>query len=100
MKWYTKWFLAIVCTGLFLCSGWGSVAWLINRYAQQDETRPADAAIVLSSETLFAAMFGFLLLNERLTWAGMVGCLLIFVSMLAVQLLPLITNVPEKSPST
>jgi drug/metabolite transporter (DMT)-like permease len=66
-----------------------------QRYAQA-----ADAAIVLSSETLFAAMFGFLLLNERLTWAGMVGCVLIFVSMLAVQLLPLITDGTGKSTSS
>ena len=55
-----------------------------QRYAQA-----ADAAIVLSSETLFAALFGFFLLGERLTLAGLAGCALIFVSMLTVQLLPL-----------
>lgn len=50
----------------------------------------ADAAIVLSSETLFAALFGFMWMNERLNSSGIAGCLLIFASMLAVQLLPLI----------
>jgi drug/metabolite transporter (DMT)-like permease len=50
----------------------------------------ADAAIVLSSETLFAALFGFLWMNERLNTSGILGCGLIFASMLAVQLLPLI----------
>lgn len=49
-----------------------------------------DAAIVLSAETLFAAVFGFLLMGERLNAAGVVGCSLIFASMMGVQLLPLL----------
>jgi len=49
-----------------------------------------DAAIVLSAETLFAALFGYWLLGERLTPAGLAGCALIFASMMAVQLLPLL----------
>jgi drug/metabolite transporter (DMT)-like permease len=48
-----------------------------------------DAAIVLSAETLFAALFGFLLMGDRLSPAGMAGCALIFVSMVGVQLLPM-----------
>jgi len=49
-----------------------------------------DAAIVLSAETLFAALFGYWLLGERLSPAGLAGCALIFTSMMAVQLLPLL----------
>lgn len=49
MKWYVKAGLAFFCVVLGLCSSWGSVAWLINHYAQQDETRSADAAIVLGA---------------------------------------------------
>jgi drug/metabolite transporter (DMT)-like permease len=49
-----------------------------------------DAAIVLSAETLFAAVFGYLLMGDRLSAAGLVGCGLIFVSMVGVQLLPLL----------
>ena len=48
-----------------------------------------DAAIVLSAETLFAALFGFLLMGVRLSPAGLAGCSLIFVSMVGVQLLPM-----------
>jgi drug/metabolite transporter (DMT)-like permease len=48
----------------------------------------ADAAIILSSETLFAALFGFYLMGDRLGPAGLLGCALIFGSMLAVQLIP------------
>uniref|UniRef100_UPI00286C96FC DMT family transporter n=1 Tax=Roseateles sp. TaxID=1971397 RepID=UPI00286C96FC len=48
----------------------------------------ADAAIILSSETLFAALFGYYLMGDRLGPAGLLGCALIFASMLAVQLIP------------
>ncbi len=48
-----------------------------------------DAAILLSSETLFAAAFGYALMGDRLNAAGLLGCALIFASMLGVQLLPL-----------
>jgi drug/metabolite transporter (DMT)-like permease len=56
-----------------------------QRYAQA-----ADAAIILSSETLFAALFGYLLMGDRLSAAGFGGCALILFSMLAIQLLPLL----------
>ncbi len=49
----------------------------------------ADAAIILSSETLFAAAFGALLLGERLTTSGWLGCSLMLGCILLVQLLPL-----------
>ncbi|MBB5204066.1 drug/metabolite transporter (DMT)-like permease [Inhella inkyongensis] len=54
-------------------------------------TAPAsDAAIILSSETLFAAGFGYWLLGERLNTQGLLGCALILAALLAVQLLPLL----------
>jgi drug/metabolite transporter (DMT)-like permease len=52
----------------------------------------ADAAIVLSAETLFAAVFGFWLMGDRLNAAGLAGCTLIFVSMMSVQMLPLLSR--------
>lgn len=50
----------------------------------------ADAAILLSSETLFAAAFGYLLLNERLDATGLLGCGLMLACILLVQLTPLV----------
>ena len=50
----------------------------------------ADAAIILSSETVFAAMFGAWWLGERLDTQGWLGCGLILGALLAVQLLPLL----------
>ncbi|MET0519257.1 MAG: DMT family transporter [Burkholderiaceae bacterium] len=55
-----------------------------QRYAQAP-----DAAIILSAETLFAALFGYVLMGDRLSPAGLAGCGLILASMLVIQLLPL-----------
>ena len=52
-------------------------------------TEAADAAIILSAETLFAALFGFLLMGDRLNPTGIAGCVLIFVCILAVQMMPM-----------
>ena len=55
----------------------------------QRYTSAADAAIILSSETVFAALGGMIFLNERLTAVQYSGGLLIFVSIIAVELIPL-----------
>jgi drug/metabolite transporter (DMT)-like permease len=57
----------------------------------------ADAAIVLSSETLFAALFGYWLMGDRLAPAGLAGCALILGSLLLVQLLPLLQTARSSS---
>jgi len=62
----------------------------------QRYTHAADAAIVLSSETLFAAMFGYVLMGDRITTTGLLGCALILASLVAVQVIPL----AKKSAST
>jgi drug/metabolite transporter (DMT)-like permease len=55
-----------------------------QRYAQ-----PSDAAIILSAETVFAALFGYLLMGERLHAAGIAGCALILACIILVQIAPL-----------
>lgn len=52
-------------------------------------TAAADAAIILSSETVFAALGGMIFLGERLSMFQLSGGVLILVSILAVELLPL-----------
>ena len=76
---------------VFVALIWGS-AFVAQRFAQA-----TDAAILLSAETLFAALFGYLLMNERLTAAGLMGCGLILVSMLSVQLLPLVPGMYRRA---
>jgi len=54
----------------------------------QRYTPAADAAIILSSETVFAALGGMLFLSERLTIMQFLGGALIFSSIIAVELIP------------
>ena len=54
----------------------------------QRYTSAPQAAIFLSSEAPFAAFFAFLWLDERIVMVGLVGCVLIFSAILAVELVP------------
>lgn len=73
----------ILFTGIF-SSG---VAFTLQAIGTRYTSAP-QAAIFLSSEALFAALFGAILLNERLPLIGLAGCALIFVSMLMVEIVP------------
>jgi len=61
------------------------VAYTLQVVAQRDAP-PAHAAIILSLETVFAALGGWLLLNEILPGRGLLGCALMFAGMLLSQL--------------
>ncbi len=63
------------------------VAYTLQVVAQR-HTRPADTAILLSSEIFFAALAGALYLGERLSAIQLAGGALIFASMVGVQLVP------------
>ncbi len=55
----------------------------------QRHTHASDAALIMSSETVFAALFGALLMGDRLTTSGWLGCGLILVAIVVSQWLPL-----------
>ncbi len=76
---------AIVYTGV-LSVGLGFTLQVVA----QRHTRPADSAIVLSTETVFAAAFGALFMGDRLDRTGLAGCALILACVLVVQLQPLL----------
>jgi len=61
------------------------VAYTLQVVAQRDAP-PAHAAIILSLETVFAALGGWLLLDEILSGRGLLGCALMFAGMLLSQL--------------
>ena len=52
----------------------------------QKHTLPADAALILSLESVFSVISGWLLLNEKLVPIQVIGCVLIFVAVLLSQL--------------
>jgi len=58
----------------------------------QRHAHASDAAIILSAETVFAAIFGYLILGERLGTLGLIGCGLILAAMLSIQVLPLLRS--------
>ncbi|WP_421857678.1 DMT family transporter [Oricola sp.] len=66
----------------------GGIAFTIQVVAQRYTTAP-QAAIFLSSEMLFAALFGAWLLGERIGPTGYAGCALIFLAMLTVEIVPM-----------
>lgn len=52
----------------------------------QKTARPAHAAIILSMETVFGALGGWLLLSEIMTDRGIVGCLFMLLAMVLPQI--------------
>ena len=58
----------------------------------QRHTRPADSAIVLSSESVFAAASGALFMGDRIGALGLAGCALILACVLMVQLQPIVSR--------
>lgn len=63
------------------------VAYTLQVVAQRDAP-PAHAAILLSLESAFAALAGWLILGEILSTRGLIGCALMLTGMLLSQLRP------------
>ena len=53
----------------------------------QRHTPAVAAAVILSLESVFAAIFGWWLLGEQLTVLAIVGCLLIFIAVIIAETL-------------
>ena len=71
---------AILYIGIFSTS----IAYTLQAYGQKFAP-PADAAIILSMEAVFSAIFGYLILAEKLNWSQLLGCALIFGAILLAQ---------------
>lgn len=73
----------ILYAGLFA----GGLGFTLQAVGQRYTSESA-AAVLISTESLFAAMFGAFFLGERLLNLGYIGCGLIFVAILMVELMP------------
>lgn len=73
----------ILYAGLFSTA----IAYTLQAVGQQ-HVPPANAAIILSAESLFAALGGALLLGERLPAIGYAGAALIFLAIVLVEAIP------------
>ena len=65
----------------------GSVAYTCQVIGQKDAD-PAIATLVMSLESVFAAIAGWLILNERLSPREIFGCVLVFAAVILAQLAP------------
>jgi drug/metabolite transporter (DMT)-like permease len=63
------------------------IAYTLQVVAQKDAP-PAHASIILSLETVFAAIAGWTFLNEGLSFRAIIGCILMLAAMLLVQICP------------
>ena len=75
--------MALVVTGVFA----SAVAFTIQTAAQR-HIGPTRTAVILTMEPVFAGLFGWLLLDERLTFRGWIGAALILAGMLVAELWP------------
>lgn len=73
------------------------IAYTLQVIAQQN-AHPAHAAIILSLEALFAAVGGWMLLNEMLSTKAIVGCTLMLLGMVVsqIKLFKIPTKIGEK----
>ena len=76
-----------------------AVAFTFQAIAQQ-YLPPSNAAIINSSETLFAALGGAILLGERLALLGYFGAALMFMAIVAVEAVPALTGLRKTSTAT
>jgi len=80
MPWNLSLLGAITYTALFSLG----LCYTLQVWAQR-HTPPADAALILSLESVFAVISGWLLLNETLAPIQICGCVLIFVAVMLSQ---------------
>lgn len=74
-------YLPILYAGLFSVG----IAFTIQVVAQR-EAHPANAAIIMSLEAVFAVIGGWMILNEVISVRGLIGCWLMFIGMILSQL--------------
>ena len=72
--------LSILYAGIFSCG----VAYTLQVIGQKDAD-PAQASLILGMESVFSAVFGFLILGERFTLREGIGCLLILFAVVVGQ---------------
>ncbi len=73
---------SILYTGIFSTA----IAFSCQTLGQKYSDNPTAASIILSTEALFAVIFGFLLLGETLTFRESLGCVLMFCAVIIAQI--------------
>ena len=81
-----KWSAILECKWPLLFAGVVSsgIAYTLQIIGQK-KTNPAIASLILSFESVFAVLTGYLILNETLTGREILGCILMFLAIIAAQ---------------
>jgi drug/metabolite transporter (DMT)-like permease len=81
MTWDASLVVALLVTAVLASA---AAFWI--QTAAQRVIPPTRTAVILTMEPVFAGLFGFLLLGERLSARGWLGCALILTGMLVAEL--------------
>ena len=81
----------ILYTGVMSCG----VAYTLQIVGQKS-TPPAIASLIMSLESVFSALAGWLILGEKLSLKELLGCVLVFTAVILTQLPPLTKRAEEK----
>ena len=79
LEWFEIFYCGIMSTG---------VAYTIQIVAQS-KANPAPAAIILSMESVFAAIAGWIIMDQYLDNYKLIGCLFILIGVILVQFIPI-----------
>ena len=69
----------------FFLGAFCTAAYFALQSAGQQITSPNKAAIIITSESIFAAIFSALLYGERMNLRGYIGCIVIFAAMMLAE---------------
>lgn len=73
--------IAILYTGIFSCA----VGYTLQAIGQRD-LNPALASLIMSLESVFSSIFGWIILNQTMSGREITGCVLIFAAVILAQL--------------
>ena len=76
--------IAILYTGIFSCA----VGYTLQAVGQRS-LNPALASLIMSLESVFSTIFGWLILHQVMTGRELFGCVLIFAAVILAQLPPI-----------
>jgi drug/metabolite transporter (DMT)-like permease len=76
----------IVVTAILYTAIFASIIATVIQLKFQKFVTPTKAGIIFSIEPIFAAIFAYFLLSEKISNFGLIGCVLIFIGLIVSEL--------------
>ena len=64
----------------------GAVAYTLQVVGQEKMRNPSAASLIMSLESVFAALAGFILLHQTMTPRKIIGCAVMFAAIILAQI--------------